>query len=216
MQTLSQKFLTEDEKNRVTEAVKNAELRTSGEIVPMIVSASHEYPKARIIAALFFSIPSALLLCHLLATIFWLDPDNLYFFFCLFIPLYIIFYLTVSHFPILTKPFIAKAEMDEEVREEATKSFFSERLYKTQGANGILLFISVFESKVWILADYGIQEKVEQNTWQTLIDDLTARISGDNRCDAICECVDSIGNILQTHFPYKRDDSDELHNLIIK
>jgi putative membrane protein len=216
MQTLSKKFLTEDEKNRVTETVRSAELRTSGEIVPMIVSSSYEYPKARIIAALFFSFPSALLLCHLLATIFWLDPDNLYFFFCLLIPLYIIFHITVSHFPILTKPFIAKAEMDAEVREEATKSFFSERLYRTRDANGILLFISVFENKVWILADYGIDDKIEQHTWQEIIDDLTTRISADSRCDALCDCIDEIGTILQTHFPYKKDDTDELHNLIIR
>lgn len=216
MQKLSQRFLREDEKRRVTEAVKRAELQTSGEIVPMIVSASYEYPKARIITALFISFPSALLFCHLLATFFWLDPDNLYFFLCFFIPLYTFFYVTVGQIPKLKKPFISKVEMDEEVREEAVKSFFSERLHNTKDANGILLFISVFENKVWILADHGIQEKVEQHSWQEIIDDLTARLSGNNRCEAICECIDKIGVILQAHFPYTKDDTDELHNLIIR
>ncbi len=216
MQTLSQKFLTDDEKHRVTEMVKKVELQTSGEIVPMIVSSSYDYPKARIIAALFFSLPTALLLCHLLAHLFWLDPENLYFFFSVIVPLFIFFYLVIQNFPILAKPFIAKADMAEEVKEEATKSFFNEKLYKTRDANGILLFISVFECKVWILADYGIEEKVDPNTWQEIVDNLTARIPGKNRAQALCDSIEQIGNILQKHFPYKKDDTDELHNLIIR
>ena len=48
MQTLAKEFLTDTEQQAVTAVVKQAERETSGEIVPMIVSASHHYPMATI------------------------------------------------------------------------------------------------------------------------------------------------------------------------
>ena len=112
--------------------------------------------------------------------------------------------------------FISKDEMAIEVEEEATKSFFTERLYETKENNGILLFISVFEKKAWVLADRGINERIEPTEWQKIVDALTVEIRSGNSGEGICTAIGRIGTILKDHYPYKRNDTDELHNLIIR
>lgn len=216
MRQLSQTFLTQQEQRKVTEMVRKMELQTSGEIVPVIVSASHHYPTARLLATLIFSLPLTFILSHLFASIFWYDPKSIYPFFIIFTPVFALGYGIVSRFPLLSKPFIAKTDKIEEVREEATKCFFTEKLHKTRDANGILIFISVFESRVWILGDHGVNERIAPQTWQTIVNELTTRIGKKDRCEALCQAITQIGGILQQHFPYNRDDVDELHNLIIK
>ena len=57
MKDLAQKFLSDAERARVTEAVKAAEKLTAGEIVVMIISGSYHYPMANVIGAAVFSIP---------------------------------------------------------------------------------------------------------------------------------------------------------------
>ncbi len=216
MKSLAKNFLTQEEQDRVTQAVKEAELQTSGEIVPMIVSSSYEYPKAILIAALFYSLPLTYALAHILSMYLWVDFLHIHFFFPLFIPFFFLCYWLVSTCRFLSRMFISREEMAIEVEEEATKSFFLERLYETKENNGILLFISVFEKKAWILADRGINERIEPVEWQRIVDGLTAKIRRGNNAEGICEAIRSIGAILKDKFPYRRDDTDELHNLIIK
>jgi putative membrane protein len=106
--------------------------------------------------------------------------------------------------------------MEEEVREAAITAFFSEKLYKTKDENGILLFISVFERKVWILADSGINAKIDQERWLGLVELMTKGIKEDRQSEAICEAIRQVGDILKEHFPIQPDDNNELRNLIIR
>jgi len=103
----------------------------------------------------------------------------------------------------------------EEVEEAAINAFFRQGLYRTRDANGVLLFISVFEHKVWLLADQGIHEKVPQAEWDALVARITRGIREGHRTDAICSAIETIGQLLETHFPVKPDDTDELKNLIV-
>ncbi len=48
-------FFTDEEKERIEAAVREAEMRTSGEIVPMVVDAAYDYPRAELIGAGFFA-----------------------------------------------------------------------------------------------------------------------------------------------------------------
>ncbi len=216
MKDLAGKFLTSAEQAKVTQTVQQAELQTSGEIVPMIVSYSHDYPKARLIAAFLYSLPMSFICAHLLSAYLWIDPLNVYFFFFLWLPFFGLSSAIISVYPKLFRIFISAEDMAIEVEEEAVKSFFTERLYKTEGANGILLFVSVFEKKAWILADHGINEKIDPGQWQGIIDALIVAIAKGDRCGGLCDAITQTGNILADHFPYQRNDTDELHNLIIK
>jgi len=216
MTSMAQNFLTGDEQKKITETVHEMELKTSGEIVVMIVSRSHSYPTAAITGTVLFALPLTLIINMILGPAIWIGSQNIWFFLALFS----IFYITIHPFAnrsdTLKRFFLDPRQVEEEVREGAVTAFFTEQLYKTEDENGVLLYISVMEKRVWILGDCRINEKIDQKTWDTIIANLTHGIKENNRCDAICEAVREIGKILSLHFPIKENDKDELHNIIIR
>lgn len=216
MKTLAQQFLSIEEQQKITEAVQAAEKQTTGEIVPMVVSASHTYPVAPIVGGVFFGLPLALLSARLFGAMLWLGTDNMWLFLAFFLVFYALGYQAVKRFPRLKRYFFSSPRADLAVQEGAAAAFFTESLHNTRAANGILLYISVFEQRVWVLADRGISDKIAQQTWQEIVDLVTRGIKEGRRCGAICEAVTRIGQILQEHFPIEEGDKDELHNLIIR
>jgi len=216
MQTAAEKFLTPEEREKVTQAVRSAECLTSGEIVPMIVSSSYDYPLASVYGGIFLAFPLTLLLSRPIASYFWLDASNVWLFLALFIPLYFAAHQVVKHVPFLQRLFASKKQIEEEVREAAVTAFFSEKLYKTKDENGILLFISVFERKVWVLADTGINAKIDKNHWQEIVEIITKGIKDGRHADSLCEAIREVGDVLKEYFPIQPDDVNELRNLIIR
>lgn len=216
MQTLSQTFLTKLEQQKITDTVQNAERSTSGEIVPMIVSSSHDYPMAAATCAVSFSLPLALLFSHFLGGHLWLGSQNMWLFLGFLSMLYIAFFQFTMRTNRLKYFFLSEKQVELEVQDGALAAFFSEQLYKTRDDNGILLYISVLEKKVWILADSNINNMVDQKEWDAVVEELTVGIKNGIQCDALCQAITEIGTILQTHFPYKKDDINELHNLIVR
>jgi putative membrane protein len=216
MTTLAEQFLTAEERQTVTEAVQAAEKNTSGEIVPMIASESHSYPVAPIVGGVFFALPIALLSARLFGGLLWLGTDNMWLFLIFFTIYYTIGYISVKRIPRLKRLFFSPIRADLAVKEAAAAAFFSEALHDTRDANGILLYISVFEHRVWVLGDRGIDDKIDPQTWQEIVDLVSSGIKQGSPCQAICDGIDRIGSVLEEHFPIKADDRNELHNLIIR
>ena len=214
--TLAQQFLTKAEQKAISAVVQKMEQQTSGEIVPMVVSASHTYPTAIICGATTMALPLALLLMPMVGGLFWLGSQNVWIFITLFIALYAVFYGLVHRFSRLKRLFLSRSQVEAEVQEAALASFFTEKLYKTKDANGILIFISVLERKVWVLADSGINARIAPGQWQGVIDLITLGIKEKRQCEAICAAISQVGELLKTHFPHQKDDIDELHNIIVR
>lgn len=215
MASRAQLFLTPAEQEKVTRAVQEAEKQTSGEIVPMIVSESHRYPLAAVSGAAFISLPLALLITQLIGSHFWVGPHNMWLFLACFMLLFVLFHQLVQNVSWLKKRFLSPRRVKEEVRDGAIRAFFRKELYRTKAQNGIILYISVFERQVWILGDSGINEKIPQERWQEIVDSVTQGIRENRQGEVICDAVTRIGDMLKEFFPYKKDDTDELHNLII-
>jgi uncharacterized membrane protein len=150
--------------------VAAAEKKTAGEIVCMVVSSSYHYPLANVLGATAAALPASLLGTHFLGAWLWIGSQNMWLFLGLFTICFALFHWVVERFPALKRRFISRREIDEEVEEAAINAFFRQGLYRTRDANGVLLFISVFEHKVWLLADRGIHEKVTQDDWDALVD----------------------------------------------
>lgn len=208
-------FLSAADRERITAAVADAERHTSGEIVCMIVPASYAYPMAAILGATAIALPLALVSTHLVGGWLWIGTQNMWLFIGIFALFFALLHWIVKRLPALKRLFISQREIDAEVEEAAVNAFYKRGLYKTRYANGVLLFISVFEHKVWLLADKGVQAKVPQAEWDRLVGRITRRFRARQRSEAICEAIQTIGSLLRAHFPIKPDDTDELENLII-
>ena len=215
MKNLAEKFLNKEERDRIRAAVSEAEKNTSGEIVPMIVAASYHYPMADVLGGASLALPVAILLTYFLGGMLWVGPTNMWLFMGIFGIAFVVFHRVVQRVWPLKRVFISDREIDEEVQEAALISFFKEELYRTRDETGILVFISVFEHRVWVLADRGINAKVNQGQWDGIVAHIVAGIKSGEQADAICEAVKEVGGILAEHFPVREDDVDELDNLII-
>jgi putative membrane protein len=208
--------LNEADRAAITAAVEAAEKNTAGEIVPMVVPASYHYPMADVIGAAALALPAALLLTPLVGGWLWIGTWNLWVFLGLFSLLFPAGLTFVRHAPALKRLFISKREVDEEVEEAAVTHFFKNGLHRTRDETGVLIFISLFERRVRVLADRGINRKVDQDQWEAVVAGITAGIRQKRAGEAICRAVTDVGRLLAEHFPVREDDRDELANLIIE
>lgn len=101
-----------------------------------------------------------------------------------------------------------------DIRSIALKEFRRLKMDKTRDKTGVILLILLKEKKFYILADEGINSKVEQNTWDKIAETLRENFIMGNFRDGIIETIKSIGKNLHNHFPIKEDDTNELSNKV--
>ena len=66
-----------------------------------------------------------------------------------------------------------------------------------------------------MLADRGINEKVQPGTWDEIVRMLTAGLKSGEACAAFCAAIERCGEILAAHFPWPPDDRDELESKLV-
>lgn len=202
-------FLTAAEQERIRRAVATAEETTSGEIATMVVARSDSYREASILTSVFGAALLALLIAifsHQVTIWSYLPMAT-----ALFFPLQ----LLVRRVPPLQRPFITANRLNEAVKERAIRAFYEKGLYRTRDETGILIFISIFEHKVWILGDRGINATIPADSWQELVQVLVTGLKEGRAGDALCEVVTRCGEELARHFPRKDDDANELQDEIL-
>lgn len=203
------KFLNPDVQELIRTAVAKEERVTSGEIVPMIVSSSQHYTAASLLSSMTLSLITAP------AVTMILGRHDMWTFVALYVIFIVPFYILAHNLEFLKRLFTSRAERSDAVQQGAFAAFYRNGLYRTKDETGILLYISLFERSVWILADRGINKKVPAGTWDCIVSDITAGIHAGNGVDALIKAIQHTGDILKKHFPVKNDDRDELDNLIV-
>jgi len=202
-------FFSDSQKEKIQAAISEVESKTSGEVVVMVVDQSDSYPEANLFAGGIIGGLLALIISD------WLFSASLWY----FVPLYIVIGFGIGwgakFCPGLLRYFTLGARLENQVREEAIKAFYEKGLYKTRDKTGILFFISLFEHRVWVLADEGIYTKISQETLQEYAGSIAKGIKNSNAAEMlICE-ISKVGEILAEHFPIKSDDINELSNKVI-
>lgn len=202
-------FFTHEEQERIRLAVAKAETATSGEIAVMAVARSDRYHEAITLGAVLGAALTALIIAIASHHItIWS-----------YLPLTVILYfpaqLLIARITPFQKPFIARRRMDEAVTSRAVQAFYEKGLYRTRHETGVLIFISEFERKVWILGDRGINARIPPESWQQLVKTLTVGIREGRACEALCSVIASCGEELSRHFPRESDDINELQDEIL-
>lgn len=205
----AENFFSEEEQTRIKAAVQACEGRTSGEVVPVIVDAAYDYPKTEILGAGSFAIGLALFVTWLYA------GDSHWIFPAIFLALYYPCLLLIRTLPGLKRALISPVELDAEVREKALVTFVEHGIYRTRGGSGILILISLFEHRVYVLADAGINARVPLHTWEEIVATVTKGIVEKRACEALCQAIGRCGDLLADEFPRQDDDHNELPNLIV-
>jgi putative membrane protein len=106
--------------------------------------------------------------------------------------------------------------MDVRVYEAAFLEFYSSGLYRTREANGVLIYLSVFEKRVVVIGDRGIHSKMGTQHWDAVRDRIIEGIKQGRARDGICAAIQGCGEALAKHFPHQADDVNELFDQVIE
>ena len=85
-------------------------------------------------------------------------------------------------------------------------------LRPTRAKTGVLLYISLQERQVAVVADRAIAEKVASDYWDGPRDTIVESFKAGRQTDGIIQAVRDIGVQLAQHFPRPADDTNELPN----
>jgi putative membrane protein len=171
---------------------------------------------AGLLGSATISLPVAVVLTRTVGPLVWAGPHDLWVFLGILFPLFFLFREIVMRLPRLKRFFVSEKEMDLEVREAATICFFSKGLHRTREETGILIYLSVFEGKVWVLGDRGVNAAVPPGFWQEVVDQVVTGIKEGRPAAAICAAVGRIRGVLAEKFPAAPGDTNELQNLIVE
>ena len=214
------KLFSDADRDAIKQAIMQAEENTSGEIIPVIASASGRYDRAEDIFGLLFS-----LLCVAIGwTLFhnntptdgWSSFNSELTAILLTIFLSFIIGVLLTHLcPVLRSPFITKNEMEEEVERAAAEAFQHNRLRNTDDSTGILIYISLYEHQVKVVGDDGISAKLTHPDWQHICDAIIKNFKEKQYTSGIVAGINLSGKLLAEHFPIKEGDKDELANELV-
>jgi putative membrane protein len=205
----AENFFTDSANAEIGAAIKEVEKNTTGEIAVMVVDESDSYPEGNILSGVIIGGLVSLVVTELFF------GDSLTVFAIFFAGLSLGTGWITEQFPALKRIFIPKNRMDELVLEQAVQSFYEKGLHKTRDATGVFFFISLFEHKVWILADSGIYSRISQQELQIYASDMAKGIRQGNAAEILCREIAKLGEVLAQHFPAKPDDENELSNQVI-
>lgn len=203
---------------RIRDAVHQAERRTRGEIVPMVVTASGQYREAWHRSGL----AAALLVLALLVTLdfrwdlwWWSRHSGGWILFCTVIAYALGYWFGSSGWGI--RLFVPAERMKMKVRRRAEQAFYEHGLHKTREGTGVLIMVSLLERQVQVLADRAINQLVPPETWEELVAELIQGIRRGQSTEAFCQAIAKCADLLAVHFPAREGDNpDELSDELIK
>jgi putative membrane protein len=211
----ARRVLGADGAERIEAAIAEAESRTSGEIVPILVRRSSTVGHISLVCF------SLLLLCMLLVDLpallqaglggahwvwlgaCWLLASGLA--------------LGLQRFGVVQRWLTPRFDQMRQVDLRAQIEFYELGVSQTEDRTGILLFVSLMEHRAVVLADHSIAEKLDGETWQELVELMMRGVKGGDLAAGMVEAIQRCGDLLSPHFPIAKDDTNELHDhLVIK
>ncbi|MDH4134198.1 MAG: TPM domain-containing protein, partial [Gammaproteobacteria bacterium] len=98
----------------------------------------------------------------------------------------------------------------------AREQFLAQGLHRTKDRAGVLLYVSLDERHVELLADAGIHARVAAGTWDKVVRDFTARVKTDRVCEGFVEAINAVGSELARHFPADGVNPNELPDHLVE
>jgi putative membrane protein len=186
----------------VQAALREVESRTRGEVVPVVVGRSDPHPAAGWRAAVaVLAVGSALLLPHLP----WNQPAL--FLLCQLV-LGVAGYGIARWLPDFQRLFVSEQRATAVAQEQALQEFFGNRLFETRERTGVLLFVSLLEHRVVVLADQGVDERVGAEHWAATDRAILEGVRRGALQEGLVAGVHLAGEVLARHFPLAPGEAD--------
>jgi putative membrane protein len=206
-------LFSDEDRQRIAAAIKVAEAETSGELVPYIVPRCAPYEavpwRAGVLSALLMLAVLALARTLPLGLPAPLTSEGAVLLLVLFVGGLGAF--VAASVPGLVRRFAGADRMEAAVHQRALQAFVEEEVFATRDRTGVLLFVSLLERRIEVVADAGVYQAVDAAAWA----DVTARVRHGIEADALArgliDGIEACGTLLREHgFHAPSDDPDEL------
>lgn len=202
-------FLTAEERRDIAQAIAAVEAQTRGELVTVVARAADDYLHVPLLwaALVALALPGPILLSGNAALAPYAYAAQV----VAFLALALVFNLT----PVKMR-LIPRALRQARAQRLAREQFFAHNLHATAERTGVLIFVSVAERYVEILADRGIHERVPAGAWDKAVADFTAQVRAGRVGEGFLRAINACGALLIEHFPARPGDRNELPDRLIE
>ncbi len=216
--------LNESEKQEIRQAIREQEIHTTGEIVTVIARSSDGYLYIPTLWAALLALITPYIMHMIHYQFHFLNSYPLIDFskhlhisvyqmqiivFCLFALLF--------RWPWLKMKLIPKSIKHSRASRLAHEQFYIQGLHNKTQRTGLLLFVSVAEHYVEVLADKSINDAVAKNCWNELIDTFVTNVKTQHIKNGYLKAIEQAGSILKLHFPcVPEKDVNELPDHLIE
>ncbi|MBC7451065.1 MAG: TPM domain-containing protein [Cytophagales bacterium] len=97
-----------------------------------------------------------------------------------------------------------------ELLDRAADVFAMLHMHETDLRNGVLFYLSIEDRKFAILGDAGINSKVTGNFWEGIREEMAKEFKLARFTEGLCKGIEKAGMKLREHFPYQKNDINEL------
>lgn len=200
-------FVNDIDRQRISDAIAAAEMKTSGEIVAVVAPSSDNYTYAPLMWAALVALFVPWPLIHFT----WWPVQWIF-----LIQLAVFLIALAALWPKSVRIWLVpKSVRDSHVERRASDQFLAQNLHTTSGRTGVLIFVSALEHRAVICADTAIDNAVDPGVWQIIVDRLTGAIGNDQPTDGFIRAIADIGTLLAQHFPPGSPDDNTLPDHLI-
>ena len=170
------KRFSEKDLERIKAAVKEAEGKVSGEIVPVFVEKSGyytiaNYRGAMVLASLAFAL--IVFFDRYVPSLSVYDPLLVF----IIVVVAGVLGAIIAHYAMPVKFWLlSQFHLDQSTRKRAENAFLEEEVFNTRHRTGIMIFVSFFEHEVMVMADRGISKVVDQKEWDKIVANIISHI----------------------------------------
>jgi putative membrane protein len=212
-------YLSESARKEVEGAIADAEKRTGAEIVCAIATESGRYDRAESLAGLIGSLLGIAAL-HWVAVArggeTWHEPAASLAGQSLAVVIgFVAGSMLASHGHTLRRLLCSRAEMEAEVQGAAARVFMNRGLAVTSNRGAVLVYVSLFERRLVVLADAGAKNAAGIGLEGSVCEAAQKELRGGKRGAAMLAALKPIVETLSSKFPVAAGDRNELTDTVV-
>jgi putative membrane protein len=193
-------FFTDEARKRVTEAVVEVESRTAAELVVVVRHASGQWREVDLAVGAVAAFGALLLLLfHPRPIAVEVMPLDV----ALAFVGGVVLSAGIAPFK---RALLSRARVEAQVRASAREAFVDQGVSRTRRRTGMLVYVSMLERRVELVADVGVDAKLVEGEVRA----LAAAVAGGADLDAFLEALRRLGPALAPSLPRAEDDVNEL------
>jgi putative membrane protein len=182
-------------------AVAAAERRSSGEIVPVLLSAADDYEvaywKAATLGALLAELAIVVRVTWGAGSGSWEGwPRGAGVALIAGVVAALVAALAVLFVPPLRPRLAGREKVERRIAQRAREAFLAYEVFKTRGRTGVLVCVFQLEHRVVVLADEGIHRVAPPGTWEALAAATAAEMRSAGPAAALLRAVERCGTLL--------------------